>query len=177
MKAGRSEACLPKGRNWIDSDSLVRIVFAVARRRGLRRADAEDLVQDLRIKLLRMDPDTPVNASWIWLAADHRAIDYGRSLKKLCSALPPAKRRGGPEELSNLLRARIARLPVAFQAIYNLHLSGFSEREVATTMRISRGRVRRVNEWCYRYLAGRVRGTVEAPPPPRIQRRVVPPLR
>jgi RNA polymerase sigma factor (sigma-70 family) len=142
-------------RDWLQSRGLVRIACAVARRMRLPAAEIDDLVQELRIRLWRTGPDASISAAWVFKTAEHRVIDFRRRQARLAALTPPPTRDPIDAELLGLLRARVSALPAELRQVCQLRLSGLSERDIARTLQVSRGRVRRINEWCERFLHGR----------------------
>ena len=149
-----SEPALPPHK-WLETRNLVRIAVIVGRRVGLPVEDLDDLVQELRIAVWRAGSETLLNASWVFQAAEYRAIDLQRLRARARTAQPRWPDEQPDQELIGLLRARAALLPSRFRAVYELHLSGCSEREIARDLQLTRGTVRRISTWCRRFFVGR----------------------
>ncbi len=149
------------GQQWLDSPNLPRIGHVAARRFRLGPDDLEDLLQELRLAVLRAGAATPLNATWIFRAAEHRALDLVRSRKRMRAIQEEAGAAPGSHpvnrELLGLLRARASLMPREARAVYQLHLAGHSEREIAARLGTSRASVRRVTGWLMRFFGGRAR--------------------
>jgi RNA polymerase sigma factor (sigma-70 family) len=157
MAAELSPEAILGAEEWLQSRRLARIVYSVARRMHLPEEDLDDVLQELRIRLWKAGPLTPIKASWIFRTTERKIVDLGRQRHR-ASALRDVETLGdgADHELLGLLRARISVLPAEFRLVCRLRLSGLSEREIAAELKLSRGRVRRINEWCSRRLLGRL---------------------
>ena len=56
---------------WLESPYLPRAVRRVVLRYSLREEDAADLVQEVRLVLVQLDPSRELNATWIFHTASH----------------------------------------------------------------------------------------------------------
>jgi len=125
-------------------------VRQVALRFGLHDRDAEDLVQDVRIRLWKALGDRgttePVNASYVHRAAVSAAVDFIRrrrarreadvdisvpSGEATLGAAPPPDGHVEEKELQDLVLKEITQLPPDRALAVRLHLSGYDRREIA----------------------------------------------
>lgn len=162
--AERVSGFVLSGQQWLESRSLPRIGRLAARRFHLPPDDLDDLLQELRLAVLRAGVATPLNATWIFRAAEHRALDLRRGrdrIRSISGGGRLSEESGGVDrELLGLLRARASLLPREAHLVYQLVLAGHSEREIAGRLGSSRAAVRRHIDWCVRFFAGRARRPV-----------------
>jgi DNA-directed RNA polymerase specialized sigma24 family protein len=140
-------------REWLESPRLNAIARYVASRKALGPDDLPDLLQEIRIALWRAGMDRPVNATWIFHTAEHKAIDiWKQSLSHAVDAdprTPDPAGRGGDPELVHLVRARAASLCGSLREFYDLRYEqGLSERVIAERMQVSRSSVRWMEHRC-----------------------------
>lgn len=167
MLSKRSPEFALSANDWLQSPNLARIARVIARRMGLPAQDFDDFFQDLRIRLWRVGPSTRVNTSWVFQTAAHLALDLNRQSERLKLLRRPRAAAETPHvELLALLHARVALLPAESRAVYELHLRGLSEREIARRLEMDRAKVRRVNEWNLRFFGARrvVATSLRGPP-------------
>jgi len=171
VAAERAPCLVLSGQQWLDSPSLPRIGRLAGRRFHLPSDDLEDLVQELRLAVLRAGTSTALNSSWIFRAAEHRALDLRRSRERMraiaTAAAEPEKTGRVDRELLALLRAQASRLPRDARAVYQLHLAGHSERDIAVRLEVTRASVRRITSWCLRFFGGRAGARARAALPPK----------
>lgn len=148
---------------WLESTRLARITCLVAHRMRFGRADLDDLVQEVRIRVWKLGPQARVNTSWVFRTASRKAIDLRRRSFRAGAGQCRAQACQDAVELLCLLRARASLLPPNFQRIHQLHLEGLSEREIGRELGLSRATVRRIEEWCRRFLKGRGNARYRAP--------------
>ena len=141
--------------DWFDSQGLIRIARSVARKLRVPAADFGDFIQELRLNVSRLKPETLLNASWIFRVAECRAKYLLRSNARSQAsweALSADLHAGHDPELSHLLAARMTRLPEDVRQILELQLEGYSEREIAAKTSMSRKMVRTRIDWAQRFL-------------------------
>lgn len=138
---------------WMDSAELADIVSGVAFRIGVLTQDVPDLLQEVRIALWRLSPETLINRVWVAHTAAHKAVDWLRAT---------AKRRAREEifafsfagpvrspDVPLLLNSRAAHLPSPLRGFYVLHyVLGLSEREISLRLGICRASVRWMDRRC-----------------------------
>jgi len=140
-------------REWLESPRLNAIARYVASRKALAPDDLPDLLQEIRIAIWKAGVDKPVNATWIFHTAEHKAIDiWKQSLSHAVDAdprTPDPAGRGGDPELVHLVRARAASLCGSLREFYDLRYEqGLSERVIAERMQVSRSSVRWMEHRC-----------------------------
>lgn len=135
---------------WLESAYLLSIVRRVAYRCGVASDDLPDLLQEVRIALWKTGLERPINSTWIFQTASHKAIDLKRRVgsrgrETVAGFLPEAF----DAELIHLLRARASGLSGALRKFYMFRYEeGLSEREIAQRMGISRSSVRWMEHRC-----------------------------
>jgi RNA polymerase sigma factor (sigma-70 family) len=147
---------------WLDSPYLARVAARVAVQYGVPPQDRPDLLQELRLALWKAGPELPVNVTWVFHTANHKAIDLlkrrrclGEEELKSAERLP-AKKSKDPSLLC-LLRARAALLPGRLHDFYLLRYEeGLSQREIAARLGMCRGSVRCLDRRCLRMMKGRL---------------------
>jgi RNA polymerase sigma factor (sigma-70 family) len=136
--------------DWLESSYLPYIARRVAYRCGVALDDLPDLLQEVRIALWKAGLEQPINSTWVFQTASHKAIDLkrravSRGRKPATGVLPEA----ADSELIHLLRARASGLSGALQIFYTFrYVEGLSEREIAKRMGISRSSVRWMERRC-----------------------------
>jgi RNA polymerase sigma factor (sigma-70 family) len=156
---------------WLESPYLSRVAARIAHQYGLGADDVPDLLQEIRIALWSMGPETLVGAAWVFQVASHKASDFlRRQVRARHRDRLVAGSRERPThdvELQHLLRARVARLPTRLREFYELHYrQGLSEREIAQRLSLCRSSVRWLDQCCRRQITGaalRVRGPHASP--------------
>ncbi len=159
---------------WLESPYLARVASRVAHQHGLPEDELPGLLQDLRVAVWEAGVETRLSAAWIFGAATHKAIDRLRRRARarrhdqdLAAFTSPRER---DLELQHLLHTRVAGLPTLLRQFYDLHYTcGYSEREIAVSLGVSRATVRWLNRRCLHLLGGleRYRGTDPQPVPRR----------
>lgn len=145
-----------KASEWIVSSRLGGIGRRVAFQYGLAAEDVPDLLQELRLALWKAGSDLPVNPTWVFHTASHKAADIRRQQRLRPEVAPGLKNDSwegsyGGSELPHLLKARAARLPERLRRFYLLRYEeGFSQRELAKRLRLTRGSIRWLDESCRR---------------------------
>jgi len=146
------------GCEWLDSPVLSRIASGVAQRFRLGSADRDDLEQELRIAAWRMGSPATLSVGWFYRVAAHIALRL-RAAHRRSNSRDPMDTLGSRPisdiELLCLLRARASLLPLEVRTAYELTVQGMSEREIALRLGVSRGKVRRLNEWYLRRFVGK----------------------
>ena len=114
-----------------------------------------DLVQEVRLVLLQINPSRDLNATWIFQTATHKAADMVR--RRIRSAAGEGVAAGSTAaveqsaELLHLLHAKAALLPPRLKAFYDLRYGeGLSQRDVAQRMGACRASVRWLERQCLR---------------------------
>lgn len=144
--------------DWLASPVIARIASIIAHRFSLRSPDRDDIEQELRIAAWRKGPTAILSTAWLYQVAAHIALRL-RATQRRLAPLDLTDVPGPPVtpdvELLSLLRADVSCLPSEIRAAFELRVLGMSEREIAYRLKVSRGRVRRINEWCQRRFIGR----------------------
>lgn len=117
-------------------------------------ADAEDIVQEVFLKLLTARPvlrDAEHEKAWLIRTTLHRAADFRKAAARRNVPLEEALQAPGPEADSGL-RAAVLALPEKYSAVVHLHYyEGYSIKETAKLLglpaatvgtRLARGRER-----------------------------------
>lgn len=139
---------------WLESPYVPRAVRRVAMRYSLTGEDCADIVQELQVVLLQTDPDRPLNATWIFQTASHKAADVVRRRLRAAACEIGAPAPSPPvfervPELLCLLRAKAAQLPPKLKAFYDLRYGqGLSQRDVARRLGACRASVRWLERQC-----------------------------
>jgi RNA polymerase sigma factor (sigma-70 family) len=140
-------------REWLESPRLNAIARYVASRKALGPHDLPDLLQEIRIAIWKAGGDKPVNTTWIFHTAEHKAIDIWK--QSLSPAIedhlraPDPRGSTGDPELAHLVRARAASLSGPLREFYALRYEqGLSERIIAERMQVSRSSVRWMEHRC-----------------------------
>jgi DNA-directed RNA polymerase specialized sigma24 family protein len=145
----------PTTAEWLESPFLEQAAAQAARQYGLADDSLPDLVQEVRIALWEAGLDVHVGAACVRCVARNKAVDLVRVRLRSRAhdkALAAVLARAGPNlELEHLLRAKASTLPSKLLEIFNLHYrQGFSEREIARRLGISRASVRCLDRRCRR---------------------------
>lgn len=153
-----TERGVATANDWLQSPQLSKIAAYVSRRYSLANGDLPDLLQELRIALWRHGLQQPINVTWVFHTAAHKAVDFQRRAKLsagLSARLRYVASRPDPE-LLHITRARVARLPRRLRAYYLLrYVEGRTQRELAASLSISRASVRWLEHRCRQHLSGR----------------------
>jgi DNA-directed RNA polymerase specialized sigma24 family protein len=129
---------------WIVSDRLQSIVFAVAHRLLIPEHDLRDVLQLVMMDLCRRGLATQLNVSYVTQVAKHRAVDIGRVQRRGDGVSVAVDNATGNPELQSLLRARVSSLAGPMRELYSLlYEEGLTEREAALRLKVSRGAIRR----------------------------------
>lgn len=143
-------------REWLKSSHLLHIVRCVALRHSLSPDDLLDLLQEVRLALVRAGMDHDINASWVFQTAKHKVVDLKRQSRIGELDLDPSPPFSSDEpdpELLHLLRARAAALPAPLRDFYALRYEqGLSQRETARHMGIGRKSIRLMDARCLHFL-------------------------
>src|SRR6266508_1791239 len=123
----RNEKARAKQRSaedWCSSPEIRTLLAGIAGRPGLSPTDADDVLQETLIALLRAGPDVHVCRIWILKVAARKAIDIVRSTAAManredCYTRSRASAEETPE-LRYLLRARAGQLPPRLRLLYEL---------------------------------------------------------
>lgn len=145
------ETCPSTAREWLESPRLDSIARYVASRKALAPDDLPDLLQEIRIALWRAGMDRPVNATWIFHTAEHKAIDIWKQSHAVDGdpRTPDPAGTGGDPELVHLVRARAASLRGSLREFCDLRYEqGLSERLIAERLNVSRSSVRWMEHRC-----------------------------
>jgi RNA polymerase sigma factor (sigma-70 family) len=139
-------------REWLESSRLPSIARHVASAHAISTADVPDLLQELRIALWQAGLDRPINATWVFRTASHKAIDL---VRQNCTKSDPVELTEDlatetlDPELVNLLRARAARLSRSLREFYELRYGeGLSQRVVGKRMGLCRSSIRLLERRC-----------------------------
>jgi RNA polymerase sigma factor (sigma-70 family) len=128
---------------WVESPYLYAVVRGVVRRYGLPKYDSEDLLQEVRLALLRHGLNVSVNPTFVFQTVVQKAVDMVRRRTRADRTLPQKADPVLDEELLHLLRARVSSLPERLQIICALRYRvGLTCREIADLLGVSRGKVR-----------------------------------
>lgn len=137
---------------WLASQELKPLITRIVRSHGLTSQDADDVLQETLISLLRAGLHVRASRAWICAVAARRSIDANRRRTSRLERERAYSRIRTPSEtgdLLHLLYARVAGLPQREQAVFELHYrQGLTEREVAAKLGISRASVRRLDDLC-----------------------------
>lgn len=142
---------------WLASPYLGRAAGRIAYEYGLLPEDFSDLLQDLRLALLKAAPNTRFNATWVFTTARHKAVDilrHGRPPRFRGQARADP---GNRAELLHLLHARVDSLGERLRGLYALRFEqGMSQQETAETLGLRRGQVRSLERMCLSRILGRI---------------------
>ena len=156
LRARQTDFSPSTASDWLESAHLTAIATHVASRHCLPADDLSDLLQEVRIALLRLWPGQTINASWVFHTANHKAADLKRQsqIGKLDVGLNSSFASGGPDpEWLHLLRARAAILPAPLRELYALRYEqGLSQREAAKRMGVRRKSIRLMEARCLHLL-------------------------
>lgn len=127
-----------------------RIIETVGLRHGVTRADLDELVQDVRIRLWRARQDADalgdLPSSYVYQAAVHAVLDRARARRtasaverpidalprtELPTAEPDAEQRLANEALHTAVEDALATLGTARATVVRLHLVGYSRHDIA----------------------------------------------
>jgi RNA polymerase sigma factor (sigma-70 family) len=141
---------------WLAAPELKPLVTRIVRSHGLASQDADDVLQETLISLLRSGSDVRVSRAWICAVATRRSVDSGRRRARRSErnqAYVRGRSSSETRELRYLLYARAAELSPRERMFFELrHRQGMTEREIAAELGISRASVRRVDSLCRRSL-------------------------
>lgn len=140
-------AAQPPGtiRDWVRSKDLERLVCWAGRRCGASAEELDDILQDVRLAILRQPPETVAGRSWVVRVALNKATDSVRARARGRRVPNSLQRRpsGSDEELGRLLAARASQLPTRLSDFYDLrYRQGLTERELAVRLGLCRASVR-----------------------------------
>ena len=158
--------------DWLESPYLDRVAARVASQYHLSPQDTPDLLQEIRLALWKAGPCTPVNVTWIFHTANHKAIDISRRRSRLREVdLDAVALTGCPAStdpaLYRLLRSRATRLPGLLRQFYALRYEqALSQREIAKRLGLCRGSVRCLDRRCLRLMKGRLTAKAAGGSPP-----------
>jgi RNA polymerase sigma factor (sigma-70 family) len=140
------------GREWLESARLPSVARRVASGHGLSTDELPDLLQEIRIALWQAGMDHPINATWVFRTASHKAIDLRRERLTHLDARALTEdlaQESLDPELVNLLRARAACLSRSLREFYELRYEvGLSQRVVGKRMGLCRSSVRLLERRC-----------------------------
>ena len=122
-------------------------VYRLALCRLQSTADAEDVYQDVFLRLFRQDCagwDSAHLRAWLLRAAVNRCADVGRfRLRRGTVPLETAAEQAAPEDGAAALWAAVGRLPVKLRTVVHLHYAeGYSTEEIAAMLSIPPATVR-----------------------------------
>jgi RNA polymerase sigma factor (sigma-70 family) len=142
---------------WLASPYLGRAARRITYQYGLLPEDASDLLQELRLALLKAAPEALLNATWIFHTAMHKAVDILRQRRAdpIAGRAPTAPERQA--ELFHLLHARADGLSRPLREFYALRFEqGLSQREAAEKLGVHRCHIRSLDRRCLRRIGGQV---------------------
>jgi RNA polymerase sigma factor (sigma-70 family) len=159
LSGGGSEA--PSVDDWLASAHLSSIVYNLALRHQLPRQEIPDLLQDVRVSLIRKGLNSRVNATWVFKTIGSRIVDYYRKSRWRCGNGKgggdhdtPHIQRSDPE-LALLVRSKATLLPGRLKNYYVLRYRlGLKQCEIAHRLGVSRAAVRHLEQRCLRRLVG-----------------------
>ncbi|HTR02907.1 MAG TPA: hypothetical protein VMN82_06895, partial [Thermoanaerobaculia bacterium] len=114
--------------------------------------DLLEVLQELRIRIWKVGLDTKLSASWIFRTAESCARDVRRRNRRWQRPIAPVNAKHASPEISHLFAASVSGLPEDHQQYLELYLAGYSEREIATKLRMGRKSVRTRAAWTRRFL-------------------------
>ena len=122
-------------------------VYRLALCRLQSTADAEDVYQDVFLRLFRQDCadwDSAHLRAWLLRAAVNRCADVGRfRLRRGTVPLETAAEQAAPEDGAAALWDAVGRLPVKLRTVVHLHYAeGYSTEEIAAMLSIPPATVR-----------------------------------
>lgn len=130
-------------REWVESSYLCALVRSIAGRYGLPQYDSEDLLQEVRLALLRHGLDVGANATFVFQTVVHKAVDIVRQRIRADRSLLQTADPILDEELRHLLRARVSSLPERLQLFFTLRYEeGLTCKEISDRLGLCRGSVR-----------------------------------
>lgn len=148
-------------QDWLVWPDLDRVVARLASRYRVSANDIPDIVQEVRLTLWKAGAERVVNATWIFKVVASRVMDHlrkrGACEPEFISSVAAALHQAPivDAELAYLLAARASTLPARILHYYRLRYGqGLSEREVATSMHVSRSSVRWLDRRCRQALTG-----------------------
>jgi RNA polymerase sigma factor (sigma-70 family) len=150
----------PSVDDWLASPHLSNNVYHLALRHRLPRQEIPDLLQEVRISLIRKGLNSRVNATWVFKTIRSRIVDYYRRLHRSGGngereADQEAQIERSDPELVFLLQSRAALLPMHLRAYYVLRYQlGLNQCESARRLGVSRAAVRHLERECLRRLTG-----------------------
>ncbi|MBN2536813.1 RNA polymerase sigma factor [candidate division WOR-3 bacterium] len=120
-------------------------VFSTAYRFVRNRPDAEDITQDVFVKVFRKMQDFRGDAAvstWIYRITVNTALDFLRKRKRRQTV--PIEEVGevaaGPSNLKHLIEGTIPKLPEGYRKVFVLHdIQGLKHAEIAEILGISEG--------------------------------------
>jgi RNA polymerase sigma factor (sigma-70 family) len=141
---------------WLASPYLGRAVRRIAVQYRLPSQDAPDLLQEVRLALLKTGPEARLNATWIFQTATHKAVDILRQRRLEASDDRTAPAAESHEELFHLLHARAHALSRPLREFYALRFEeGLSQREAAKRLGVHRCSIRSLDRRCLSWIGGR----------------------
>lgn len=147
-----------------------RLALSIARHHGLQPQDAEDLLQETLIALLRHGMDSVANVTFVFRMLTNKAVDIRREQSRaaLNVHLPEDAAEINPE-LRRLLETACSRLPPDLKSFFQLrYREGLSQQEIGDRLGLCRGSVR----WIERRFLKALGGLVGDGPLPEIWRSV-----
>jgi RNA polymerase sigma factor (sigma-70 family) len=139
-------------REWLESTRLPPIARRVASGHALSPDELPDLLQEIRIALWQAGMEHPINATWVFRTASHKAIDLRREKLTHPDNLELTEdlaRESLDQELVNLLRARAAGLSQSLREFYELRYEeGLSQRVIGKRMGLCRSSIRLLERRC-----------------------------
>lgn len=136
--------------------ALQKPVYAVVRRVVQDARTAEEVTQDVFLRLWQSPPDEAVTRprAWVFCVAHNLAVDALRALPPEATELPDTLRTQEQTELRLDLEMALARLSPCEREIVSLHLNaGLRFREIAQAMELPLGTAL----WRYSRALGRLR--------------------
>ena len=161
VTSARPAGACRQASEWLDGPLLARVASRVAWQRGMVEG-ASDLLQEIRLAVLRIRPDVLLNATWVFQTARHKASDiaarrWSAPVRAGDREDPSGSEPGSGPDMLRLLRARASRLPDDLRTFYGLrYREGLSQRQIASRLGLSRSSIRWMEGRCVRMIRGRL---------------------
>ena len=130
-------------------EQLYKPLYLYIRKRINNSLDAEDLIQEVFLKLSKSNIEKVDNVkNWVYSIAKNSIIDYYRKKKIITEDIenvvfPETESNDAIIDLSNCIRPSINQLPEDYREIISLsEIEGFSQKEIAKKLNINYTTVR-----------------------------------
>jgi RNA polymerase sigma factor (sigma-70 family) len=159
-EGSRSDPTIPSVSEWLESRHLSGAVYGISQRRGIQAQEIPDILQEVRISLIRKGLNSRVNATWVFKTITSRIADYYRNRRREVADDGPLPDQAASQsgrldpELTLLMESKASRLPERLRIYYVLRYRlGLKQSEVANQLGMSRAAVRHLEHQCIQSLA------------------------